>query len=87
MEQVGDGLPGTVPHRNPVPQEYSAAALVPGIPLARMWGDEQPPYADVWFSMSPAELKTRYVGTDWPVMAVPAQICRHSVDGPPHLAS
>ncbi|MFQ5991939.1 MAG: patatin-like phospholipase family protein [Nitrospiraceae bacterium] len=53
---------GTVPTRTPVPQELSETAMIPGIPMAKTWGDEAPPYADAWFAMSQAELEARYPG-------------------------
>jgi hypothetical protein len=49
-----------VPKRNPVPAIYSAIAEVPGIPRARFWGDEAPPYMKEWFAASKAHLQARY---------------------------
>ncbi len=51
---------GTVPERTPLPEVLSTTAQVLGIPKARVWGDESPPYADKWFAMSEAELKAQY---------------------------
>ncbi len=39
-----------IPERNPVPAIYSAIAEVPGLPEARIWGDETPPFIIVWFA-------------------------------------
>lgn len=50
----------SAPQRNPVPEIYSAIAEVPGIPAARFWGDETPPYMEEWFAISKAELRARY---------------------------
>lgn len=36
----------STPARNPVPEELVRAATIPGIPLARLWGDELPPDMD-----------------------------------------
>ncbi|MFQ5757334.1 MAG: patatin-like phospholipase family protein [Acidiferrobacterales bacterium] len=46
--------------RNPVPAIYSAIAEVPGIPRARFWGDETPPYMKEWFAESKTHLQARY---------------------------
>ena len=35
---------GTAPTRNQVPESYSATAEIAGIPKARFWGDEPPPW-------------------------------------------
>ena len=48
--------------RNPLPQELSPVAQVPGISDIRIWGDEPPPYIEEWMSMAKAELKARYPG-------------------------
>jgi predicted acylesterase/phospholipase RssA len=36
----------STPARNPVPEELVHAAAIPGVPYARMWGDELPPALD-----------------------------------------
>jgi len=51
---------GTVPKRTPLPQELSESAVIPGIPRARVWGDEAPPYTKEWFAMSQEEVQARY---------------------------
>ncbi|MDX1412146.1 MAG: patatin-like phospholipase family protein, partial [Nitrospirales bacterium] len=53
---------GTVPKRNALPGELSNNAVIPGIPKARFWGDEAPPWAEKWWSMSDEELQARYAG-------------------------
>ncbi len=53
---------GTVPKRNALPEELSNRAVIPGIPNARFWGDEVPPWAEKWWSMSDEELQTQYAG-------------------------
>jgi predicted patatin/cPLA2 family phospholipase len=49
-----------VPKRNPLPKELAADAEVLGIPRARFWGDEPPPWMPDWWEMSSADLKARY---------------------------
>ena len=51
---------GSVPKRHPLPPELSTTARIPGIPDARIWGDEIPHYADEWFAQSREELQERY---------------------------
>lgn len=51
---------GTIPKRTPLPEELSIKAEIPGIPRARAWGDESPPWTDAWFELSQEELQTRY---------------------------
>ncbi|UCE62879.1 MAG: hypothetical protein JSU59_08320, partial [Nitrospirota bacterium] len=53
---------GTVPKRNALPEELSDRAVIPGIPKARFWGDEPPPWVEKWWSMSDEELQARYAG-------------------------
>ena len=53
---------GSVPTRNPLPEELGDEAIIPGIPKARFWGDESPPWAQAWFSKSEKEIKARYPG-------------------------
>ena len=53
---------GTVPKRTPLPQELSDRAVIPGIPKARFWGDEAPPYGREWLAMSQEEVQARYPG-------------------------
>jgi predicted patatin/cPLA2 family phospholipase len=48
------------PERKPLPEELYAKSQVPGIPDARFWGDEAPPYAEDLMTMSPEELRARY---------------------------
>lgn len=50
----------SVPPRNPIPPEAGTVAKIPGIPYARFWGDEAPPYAKAWFAASDAEVRQRY---------------------------
>jgi predicted patatin/cPLA2 family phospholipase len=51
---------GTVPTRTPLPQELSERAVIPGIPKARFWGDEAPPWTHEWWALSPEEVKAQY---------------------------
>lgn len=51
-----------VPERSPLPMEDIDKAQVLGIPRARMWGDEPPPWDHEWFEKSRAEMKERYSG-------------------------
>ena len=53
---------GTVPQRNPLPEELSDRAVIPGIPKARFWGDEAPPYADEWWALSDEEVRSQRAG-------------------------
>jgi hypothetical protein len=53
---------GTVPTRNPIPEELGNEAIIPGIPKAKTWGDESPPWAEAWFSKSEEQIKARYPG-------------------------
>ena len=46
--------------RNPLPQELSAQAQVPGFHNVRMWGDKSAVDLGDWYKLSPAELKTKY---------------------------
>ena len=51
-----------LPKRSPLPVEEIDAAQVLGIPRARMWGDQPPPWEHDWLAKSKAELKERYSG-------------------------
>ena len=51
---------GSAPPRNALPQELSEQAQIPGIPYARYWGGEAPPYTDEWFALSDAEIRKQY---------------------------
>lgn len=53
---------GSVPLRNPIPEELSEEAQIPGIPKSRMWGDAPPPWTKEWFTRSKDELRTQYPG-------------------------
>jgi predicted acylesterase/phospholipase RssA len=53
---------GTVPTRNPLPEELGNQARIPGIPKARTWGDASPPWMDKFFALSEEELKATYPG-------------------------
>jgi len=52
------GCAGTA-ERRPVPPELTAKAEVPGIPLARIWGDQPPPWVSTLAAMSPEELRAQ----------------------------
>jgi predicted patatin/cPLA2 family phospholipase len=51
-----------LPKRSPLPAEEIDAAQVLGIPRARMWGDQPPPWEHEWIEKSKTELKERYSG-------------------------
>ena len=51
-----------LPKRAPLPAEHINVAEVLGIPRARMWGDEPPPWDHDWFKKTKAEMKERYSG-------------------------
>ena len=53
---------GTVPKRNPLPPELSERAVIPGIPNARLWGDEAPAHVSEFFSLSQEQIQARYAG-------------------------
>ncbi len=46
----------SVPKRNPLPMSLSESAVIEGIPHARYWADERPPFADEWFAKTREEL-------------------------------
>ncbi len=48
------------PERNPLPEQLYDKSQIPGIPNARYWGDEAPPYSTDLMTMSPEELRVRY---------------------------
>ena len=50
---------GTVPPRTPLTEELSTKAVIPGIPKARIWGDETPAWAKNWEPSSPEERKKK----------------------------
>ncbi|MEM7436431.1 MAG: patatin-like phospholipase family protein [Myxococcota bacterium] len=50
----------TVPKRHPLPAKDADIAEVLGIPRARYWGDQAPPWAHGWLAKSKAQLKERY---------------------------
>jgi hypothetical protein len=50
----------TPPKRNPLPENLYEKAQVAGIPNARYWGDEAPPFAEIFSTMSPEERQARY---------------------------
>ena len=52
----------TVPKRNALPAAHVDEAEVLGIPRARMWGDEPPPWDHDWFLKSNEEIRERYSG-------------------------
>ena len=51
-----------LPKRSPLPVDQIDAAQVLGIPRARMWGDQPPPWEHEWLGKSKTELKERYSG-------------------------
>jgi hypothetical protein len=48
--------------QKPLPKELYARATIPGIPDARYWGDEAPPWAESLFGGPKEELQARYPG-------------------------
>ncbi|UCE63918.1 MAG: patatin-like phospholipase family protein [Nitrospirota bacterium] len=50
---------GTVPPRTPLTEELSQKAAIPGIPKARIWGDEAPDWAINMEPSSPEELNKK----------------------------
>ena len=48
------------PRNNPLPQELYPQAQIPGIPDARYWGDEAPPFAEMVQNASSAQLRERF---------------------------
>ena len=48
--------------RRATTREDHDRAIIPGIPLARNWGDAVPPYAKDWFETPREELHARYAG-------------------------
>jgi hypothetical protein len=50
----------SVPKRNPVPEDLVESAHIPGMPRARLWGDEEPPWAEEWYAMTKEEAAERY---------------------------
>jgi predicted patatin/cPLA2 family phospholipase len=51
------------PTRHPVPQDLTTRAEVPGIPLARIWGDETPSWVPVMAKLSPEELQQQFAAS------------------------
>ena len=51
------------PQRQPVPQALTGKTEVPGIPLARIWGDETPPWIQMMAQMSPEELRKLFASS------------------------
>ena len=52
----------TVPKRTALPGEHADEASVLGIPRARQWGDEPPPWDHDWSLKSNEEIRERYSG-------------------------
>ena len=53
---------GTGPTRAQVPEQYSATAGIPGIPRARFWGDEAPPWFEGWEAQTTEEIRRSFAG-------------------------
>lgn len=45
-----------------VPEALADATSIPGIPNARVWGDEPPSYTEAWLAAQPEELEQHYAG-------------------------
>lgn len=67
-----------MPDRMPVPESLSTQAEVPGIALARTWGDEAPRYWRNWMNAPDDELEHRFAG----VMGRPHHYIALSGGGP-----
>ena len=52
----------STPERNPVPKELYTQAKIPGVPRARFWGDEPPPFLKDVLAMSQADLEANHSG-------------------------
>jgi predicted acylesterase/phospholipase RssA len=52
-----------LPTRHPVPEDLTATAEVPGIPNARIWGDETPPWIQMMTDLSSEQLKERFAAS------------------------
>lgn len=52
----------STPDRNPVPKELYTQAKVPGVPRARFWGDEPPPFLKDVLAQSQADLEAGFPG-------------------------
>lgn len=50
----------SAPPRNPLPQNLYAQSQIPGIPYARYWGDEAPPYSERMINASTEKLRQLY---------------------------
>ena len=50
----------STPERNPVPKELYTQAEVPGIPRARFWGDEPPPFLEDVLALSQVDLEENF---------------------------
>lgn len=51
------------PKHNPLPNDFQGMARLPGIPdNARFWGDEPPPWADLWHTSSREDLAAEFGG-------------------------
>ena len=56
---IGQGCV-SVPKRDPVPESLIGSAEIPGIPMARTWGDEVPPHADAFMAKTKAQMQAEY---------------------------
>lgn len=52
----------SVPERHPIPEELHLQAQIPGIPLARYWGDEVPAFSTEWLNSSDEQLRAANSG-------------------------
>jgi len=57
---LAQGCVTAPPRNNPLPQELSSQAQIPGIPDARYWGDDAPPFANMVQNASRAQLRERF---------------------------
>lgn len=53
---------GSIPDRNPIPPELGETARIPGIPLARCWGDTRSPTVHALETMSDEEVREAFAG-------------------------
>jgi len=52
----------TIPIRNPLPEKFGETAQIPGIPRAKFWGDEAPPFAGAVYGQSREKLMQEFPG-------------------------
>lgn len=64
---------GSVPKRNALPEELSVVSEIPGVPMAKYWGDVPSPYAIIMAHDDPEILRQRFpafVGKPFKMLAI-----------------